>query len=95
MDDKVRAYAFMFNVYFAKSAKNGKIYVGSTNKDPNVRIKEHNKGSNKWSSVNGPFNLIYFESYKCKQDAIYREKFYKTGVGKRVKTAIVKEFEKY
>jgi len=36
--------------------------------------------------------LIYFEKYECKECAIAREKFYKTGVGKRVKYAIIKEF---
>ena len=84
----------MYHIYFAKSIKNGKVYVGRTSKKPEARIVEHNNGSNKWTRVNGPFKLIYFESFKCKEDLIERETFYKTGIGKRVKTAITKEFDK-
>jgi len=81
----------MHFVYFAKSDKNGKIYVGSTNKDPNIRVKEHNQSSNKWTSENGKFKLVYYESFECKNDSMKREQFYKTGIGKRIKMAIVKE----
>lgn len=80
----------MFYVYFAKSLKNNKIYVGYTIKEPLLRVKEHNQGSNSWSKINGPFKLIYYESYFCKTDALLREKFYKTGFGKKIKNLIVK-----
>jgi len=43
----------MFYVYFAKSLRNGKIYVGRTLKDPKVRVDEHNIGANKWTKTNG------------------------------------------
>ena len=81
----------MYFVYFAKSEKNGKIYVGSTEKDPNIRVKEHNQSSNKWTKVNGQFKLIYYENFDCKNDSLKREQFYKTGMGKRIKMAIVRE----
>ena len=84
----------MFYVYFAKSLKNGKIYVGKTTKEPRIRIDEHNKGSNKWSKQNGPLILIYYEKFNCSKDASNREVFYKTGVGKKVKQAIVTAFNK-
>ncbi|PIY96664.1 MAG: endonuclease [Candidatus Kerfeldbacteria bacterium CG_4_10_14_0_8_um_filter_42_10] len=80
----------MYSVYFAKSLKNNKIYVGLTSKDPRIRIIEHNNGSNAWSKQNRPFELVYFESYVCKEDAMNREKFYKSGLGKQIKYAIVK-----
>jgi putative endonuclease len=84
----------MYYVYFAKSTKNKKIYVGSTSKNPEDRIRDHNSGSNSWSRYNKPLRLVYFERYVCKKDALNREKFYKTGVGKKVKYAIVAEFDK-
>ena len=84
----------MFYVYFAKSLKNGKIYVGRTLKEQKTRVKEHNQGVNKWTKENRPFELVYFETYYCLEDSISREKFFKTGIGKRVKIAIVKEFSK-
>lgn len=83
----------MFYVYFAKSLKNGKVYVGYTSKEPSARVKEHNNGSNKWSKNNSPLNLIYYESFVCEKDARIREKFFKSGLGKRIKLAIVKETE--
>ena len=82
----------MYFVYFAKSLKNNKIYIGRTSKDPEVRIKEHNQSSNQWSSANKPLKLIYYESYICLEDSIKRENFYKTGVGKRINTQLEKKW---
>jgi len=79
----------MHYVYFLKSNKNEKIYVGFTSKSPKVRLREHNSGSSKWSKNNGSFRLIYFEEYFCKKDARKRELFYKTGFGKKIKQSIV------
>ena len=53
----------MHNIYFLKSIKNQKIYTGYTSKNPKERLIEHNRGSNEWTRENGPFKLIYFESY--------------------------------
>jgi len=79
----------MYCIYLAKSLKNNKIYVGFTSKAPEERIKEHNSGSNKWSKENGPLKLIYYEQYFCCKDARMREKFFKSGVGKKIKKAII------
>jgi putative endonuclease len=84
----------MYYVYFAKSIRNSKVYVGKTCKDPSIRVEEHNKGSNSWTKANRPLKLIYFEVYFCKKDADAREIFFKSGIGKRVKYAIVREFDK-
>ena len=79
----------MFYVYFIKSLKNNKVYVGSSERNPELRLKEHNRGLNAWTKENGPFKLIYFEQYHCKQDALCREKFYKSGFGRQIKKIIV------
>lgn len=84
----------MYHVYFAKSPKTGEVYVGATSKEPLQRMNEHNSGNNKWTKANGPFNLIYYEEYLCKEDAFLREKFYKSGIGKKVKHAIVSMLNK-
>jgi len=52
-------------------------------------VEEHNSGSNKWSKQNKPLKLIYFEQFICEQDARMREKFFKTGVGKKLKKIII------
>ena len=80
----------MYCVYFALSLASNKIYVGLTSKDPQVRINEHNSGTSQWTRGQRPLKLVYFESYICKEDAIAREKFYKSGFGKKIKGYIVK-----
>jgi putative endonuclease len=79
----------MFFVYFLESEKNNKIYIGSTDKEPRVRIKEHNEGASKFTRQNRPWKLIYFEKYHCKTDARSRELFYKSGFGRKIKSVII------
>ncbi len=83
----------MFSIYFLKSTKNGKIYTGVTSKEPKTRLEEHNFGSNKFTKQNGPFKLLYFETYDCSTDAHKRENFYKTGFGRKIRDLIVKYIE--
>ena len=82
----------MFFVYVLKSANSGKSYVGVTSKTVGERLAEHNLGSNAWTRNNGPFNIVYYESYYCKQDALHRELFFKSGVGKQIKKLILNRF---
>ena len=79
----------MFFVYFLKSLKSGKSYVGVTSKGVEKRLEQHNLGSNIWTKNNRPFNLLYYESYHCREDAFSRERFYKSGVGKKIKKLII------
>lgn len=81
----------MFYTYVLRSKKDGKWYTGSTN-DLRKRFKEHN--SNKVSSTNsrGPFELIYYEACRNQQDAFVREKYLKTGMGKRYLKNRLKRF---
>ena len=79
----------MFYVYFLKSCKNSKIYVGYTEKKPEERLKDHNCGTNSFTKQNVPFELIYYEDYACKTDALRREKFYKSGFGRKIRDAII------
>lgn len=81
----------MFFVYFLKSDKNGKIYCGQSTIHPEIRLKEHNRGLNLFTKQNGPFQLLYFEEYLCKEDARKKELFYKTGFGRKVRDAILRE----
>ena len=73
----------MYIIYVLKSLRNGKRYVGYTSKTAETRLKEHNAGCNKFTSHNGPFTLIYTESYEIKSDVIKREKFLKSGQGRK------------
>ena len=73
----------MFNIYVLKSLRNNKRYVGYTSKDVNVRLREHNAGSNKFTSQNGPFVIIYSEMLTDKTSALKRENFLKSGQGRK------------
>lgn len=81
----------MFFVYSLKSDKNGKIYCGQSTRHPEIRLKEHNRGMNAFTKQNGPFQLLYFEEYLCKEDARKKELFYKSGFGRKVRDAILRE----
>lgn len=83
----------MYSIYFLHSIKNKKYYVGLTNKDPRERLVDHNQGSNQWTRQNGPFKLVYYESYLCQKDAEAREKFYKSGFGRKIRDSIIQVIE--
>ncbi|MBM3248885.1 MAG: GIY-YIG nuclease family protein [Candidatus Omnitrophica bacterium] len=69
-------------VYVLQSEKDKKFYTGFT-KDLNRRIEEHNEGKNCSTKDRLPFNLIYYEWCLSQQDATAREKYLKSGMGKR------------
>ncbi len=72
-----------YKVYILKSLRNGKRYVGYTSKNTFKRLKEHNSGCNKWTKQNRPFELIFEEDCYNKTKAIKREKFLKSGQGRK------------
>ena len=72
----------MYYVYLIQSLKNGYIYTGFT-KDLKKRIKEHNNGQTYSIKNLRPFKLIYYEAYLNKDDAIEREKYLKSGWGRK------------
>ncbi len=77
----VRDYS-MFYTYILQSKKDKKLYTGFTN-DLRKRFNEHNSGRNFSTKGRGPFELIYYEACINEQDARSREKYLKTGMGKR------------
>ena len=70
----------MFYVYFLKSEKDGSLYIGYTD-DLKRRLEEHNKEKSKSTKFKVPFELIYYESYKSRSDAKYRERNLKRFAG--------------
>ena len=72
----------MHYVYVIKSSKDGKLYAGCT-EDLRKRFNEHNKGKVLSTKGRGPFEIIYFEGSLSGEDAFVREKYLKSGMGKR------------
>ncbi|TVQ02418.1 MAG: GIY-YIG nuclease family protein [Balneolaceae bacterium] len=82
-----------FYVYILLSKKDNDWYTGYTN-DLKKRFKKHNDGKNLSTKHRRPFDLIYFEGCLNVDDAKAREKYLKSGMGKRsVKNRLRKYFE--
>ena len=83
----------MFYTYILLSEKDGKMYTGSTG-DLRKRFHEHNSGKNFSTKNRGPFKLIYYEACLDRGDAEAREKFLKSGPGKKFVYNRLKRFRK-
>ena len=81
----------MFYTYLLLSKKDHKLYTGYTG-DLRNRFKEHNSGRNFSTKNRGPFDLIYYEACMDEEDAQAREKFLKSGPGKRYLKNRLKRF---
>jgi len=72
----------MWYIYVLWSEKLKKRYVGST-EDLDRRLKEHNRGKARYSRQGVPWVLIYKEECSGKKEAIHREHFLKSGIGRK------------
>jgi putative endonuclease len=69
-------------VYILKSLSSGVHYTGQT-EDLGKRLLEHNEGIlGKFTKNRGPWKLIYSEVFDTRKEAMAREKYFKTGVGR-------------
>jgi len=72
----------MFYTYILMSKKDGRWYTGATD-NLQTRLIEHNNNLVKPTRGRGPFSIIYYEACIDKHDAFAREKYLKSGMGKR------------
>jgi len=74
----------VFYVYVLRSESDSGFYIGfSTNL--RARLRQHQDGESLATSHRGPWKLIYYEAYTEREDAEGREKFLKSGAGRRLK----------
>jgi putative endonuclease len=81
----------MYYVYVIQSSKDKQFYTGFT-RDLQTRIQEHNTGRVASTKERGPFELIYYEGCLNEKDALAREKYLKSGMGKRYLRNRLKRF---
>lgn len=81
----------MFYTYILQSQKDNKWYTGYTN-DLRKRFNQHNLGRVFSTKGRGPLVLIYYEACHNEEDAKVREKFLKSGMGKRYLQNRLKRF---
>jgi len=72
----------MFYVYVLHSESDHGLYIGYST-DLRRRIAEHRAGLAFATAFRGPWRLIYYEAYTEEQDALGRERFLKSGGGRR------------
>jgi putative endonuclease len=72
-----------YTVYVLRSQSTGKLYTGQT-EDITRRLNEHQTGTGpvRYTKGHGPWELIYSEEYENRSEAMKREKYLKTGVGR-------------
>jgi putative endonuclease len=68
-------------VYVLKG-ESGKRYICITN-NLGRRLKEHRSGTTKGGQILGEFELLYKEQYLDYKEARIREKFLKSGIGRK------------
>ncbi len=81
----------MVYTYVLRSAKDRKLYTGFT-RNLRKRFKEHLQGKVESTKGRGPLDLIYYEACMNVNDAIERETYLKTGMGKRFLKNRLKRF---
>ena len=72
----------MHFTYVLLSQQDKRMYTGST-KDLRIRVREHAEGRVHSTAYRRPLKRIYCEACLTADDAFRRERFLKTGKGKR------------
>jgi putative endonuclease len=72
----------IYYTYVLKSSKDNNFYTGYTS-NLKLRLESHNKGDVTSTKDRRPLKLIYFEGCLNRNDAMHREKYLKTYLGKQ------------
>ena len=72
----------MYYVYVLRSTTDDGFYIGYS-ANLRKRFEQHVRGDSLATSHRGPWKLIYYEAYIEQADAIGRERYLKSGAGRR------------
>lgn len=81
----------MFYTYILRSLKDNKFYIGYTH-DLKKRFGEHCNGEVFSTKGRLPLKLIFYEAFLLKEDALRREKYFKTNPGKRTLKVMLQSY---
>jgi putative endonuclease len=73
----------MYYVYLLRSVTDDGFYIGYST-DLRKRLLEHKRGASFATRYRGPWKLIYYEAYIEREDAEGRERYLKSGAGRRL-----------
>jgi putative endonuclease len=71
-----------FWVYVLKSKHDESHYVGNA-QNIDIRLKQHNQGRCRYTKGRRPWLLVYREEFRSRRLAVQRERFLKSGVGRK------------
>ncbi len=83
----------MYYVYIIYSKKISKFYIGSTG-DLKDRMTRHNSGRSVFTKNGVPWELVHYQAFCEKADALREELFLKTGKGRERRKFLLNDFLK-
>ncbi len=72
-----------YYIYILLNEKLNRKYIGCTN-NLDRRLREHNAGKTKSTKAFRPWKIVYAERYNNQRQALDREKYLKSGVGREI-----------
>jgi len=85
-------YSFsMHYTYVLRSMKDGNLYIGFTS-DLRRRFAEHQQGRNTSTKHRRPLELLFYEAFLHPDDAMRRERYFKTDKGKSTLRQMLREY---
>ena len=82
----------MYFIYVIRSKVRDYTYIGQCN-NLEKRIKEHNKGKVPSTKPYLPLELKYYEKFATRQEAVIKEKYYKTTTGRKLIKQLIEKAE--
>jgi putative endonuclease len=82
LSSRFRVQLMKYIVYIIESETSRKTYTGFSD-NPVRRVREHNGGKTKTTRNKGPWIIIHQEPYATRLEARKREKFLKSGLGRK------------
>ena len=82
-----------YYIYLLHTFKDSQFYTGFT-QDLRQRVHEHNAGKNVSTKHRRPLELVFYEAFLSKLDALKRERYLKTTKGKAVLKNMLRNFLK-
>ena len=92
--DRYRILTWLIYMFYAYALENpkGVLYKGSTG-NLEYRLNQHNGKTlfNSFTKKRGPWILVYYESFRSREEARVREMFFKTGKGREFLKSKIKQ----
>lgn len=80
-----------YYVYVLHSSKFNRLYIGYST-DLKRRFREHNRGKSSATKPFRPYRLIFYEAFLNTNDAKQRERYLKSGWGRRSLRKMLADF---